>query len=146
MLLTALLYGWRTWFGWRESTLHTGTASPAFFAPGSTQLLQQVFNDLPNRVYWRDRELRFMGANQAFLRDFGLNDPEQLIGKTDTDLPELNKNKTLFARDQLTFEQESASGHQEVSLQMRDAQDTPRWVEHSSVPLYDEFGDVIGVL
>ncbi len=146
LLLAAVLYGWRTWQGRRESAVHTGTASPVFFAPGSTQLLQQVFNDLPNRVYWRDTELRFLGGNQAFLRDFGFNSPEEIIGKRDQDINILAENAELFVRDQLTLERCTASSNQEVSLPMHDANHQRRWVEHSSVPLYDEFGEVVGVL
>lgn len=146
LLLAAVLHGWRTWLGRRESEVHTGTASPVFFAPGSTQLLQQVFNDLPNRVYWRDTQLRFLGGNHAFMHDFGFKDPEDIIGKRDQDITILSENSELFIRDQLTLERCTASSNQEVSLQMHDAHNQLRWVEHSSVPLYDEFGDVVGVL
>ncbi len=146
LLVAAVIHGWFTWQGRRDSERHTGTASPVFFAPGSTQLLQQVFNDLPNRVYWRDTELRFLGGNQAFLRDFGFHHPQEIIGKRDQDIKLLADNAELFVRDQLTLERCTASGNQEVSLQMYDANNEPRWVEHSSVPLYDEFGAVVGVL
>ncbi|MCO4320126.1 response regulator [Aliidiomarina quisquiliarum] len=146
LLVAAVIYGWLTWQGRRDSELHTGTASPVFFSPGSTQLLQQVFNDLPNRVYWRDTELRFLGGNQAFLRDFGFQHPQEIIGKRDQDIKLLAENAELFVRDQLTLQRCTASGNQEVSLQMHDANNERRWIEHSSVPLYDEFGAVVGVL
>ncbi|MCC5855382.1 MAG: response regulator [Idiomarina sp.] len=153
LLLVSLLYGWRTWYGRRESTVHTATASPAFFAPGSTQLLQQVFNDLPNRVYWRDKDLRFLGANQAFLKDIGLTRPEELIGKRDEDITALSNTPDLLERDRMTFEQRLANCNRELVLQFGEHSDNPsvdineqRWVEHSCVPLYDEFGDIIGVL
>lgn len=145
LVLSAILHGWRTWQGRRESEVHTGTASPVFFAPSSTQLLQQVFNDLPNRVYWRDTQLRFLGGNQAFLRDFGFHLPEDIIGKSTVDIPLFIENNALFSRDQDTLSQCAASTSQEISLHIHTEQ-KPRWVEHSSVPLYNEFNEVIGVL
>lgn len=153
LLITAFVYGWQTWLGYRESTLNTGNAKPEFFSTSSTQLLQQVFSDLPNRVYWRDKELRFVGANPGFLRDFGLTSMQQLHGLTDTDLPLLAQNPELRERDQQTLQLKLAACNQEMRIQLNtDANtagpslDSTRWVEHSSVPLYDEYGDITGIL
>ncbi|WP_241971868.1 response regulator [Aliidiomarina taiwanensis] len=140
------MHGWFTWQGRKQSETHTATASPVFFAPSSTQLLQQVLNDLPNRVYWRDKNMQFLGGNQAFLNDFGFESPEDIIGKRIVDLPILEKNIDLFARDQEKLSRRSHDAYQEASVQMHNAANELRWVEHSSVPLYDELGEVIGVL
>lgn len=149
LLAMALVYGWQTWRGYRESTLNTGTAKPEFFSTSSTQLLQQVFNDLPNRVYWRDKNLQFVGANPGFLRDFGLTSVQELHGLTDADLPLLAQNPELRARDEQTLTQQIPSCNQEVRIQLNlddESLDNVRWAEHSSVPLYDEYGEVIGIL
>lgn len=153
LLVTAFVYGWQTWLGYRESTLNTGNAKPEFFSTSSTQLLQQVFSDLPNRVYWRDKELRFVGANPGFLRDFGLSSMHELHGLTDADLPLLAQNPELRERDQQTLQLQMAACNQEMRIQLNGNADTAgpsldntRWVEHSSVPLYDEYGEITGIL
>lgn len=146
LLLASLVYGWKTRAGWKDSEVHTATASPAFFAPSSTQLLQQVFNDLPNRVYWLDKELKFLGANQAFLKDFGFNQPEQIIGQETGVFEQFNTNQTLFNFKKEDLENEIIESPREVSLQITDAQQEKRWVEHSCVPLKSEYGEVIGFL
>ena len=153
LLITAFVYGWQTWLGYRESTLNTGNAKPEFFSTSSTQLLQQVFSDLPNRVYWRDKELRFVGANPGFLRDFGLSSMHELHGLTDADLPLLAQNPELRERDQQTLQLQMAACNQEMRIQLNGNADTAgpsldntRWVEHSSVPLYDEYGEITGIL
>ena len=153
LLITAFVYGWQTWLGYRESTLNTGNAKPEFFSTSSTQLLQQVFSDLPNRVYWRDKELRFVGANPGFLRDFGLSSMNELHGLTDADLPLLAQNPELRERDQQTLQLQMAACNQEMRIQLNGNADTAgpsldntRWVEHSSVPLYDEYGEITGIL
>ncbi|CUS48646.1 MAG: Signal transduction histidine kinase [Idiomarinaceae bacterium HL-53] len=146
LLLISILYGWRTRAGWRDSELHTATASPAFFAPSSTQLLQQVFNDLPNRVYWFDAELRFLGANQSFLSDFGFTSPEEIIGKKPSELNILQGSSALFELNSQSMEQLREREQQTLSLQIEGANGEKRWVEHSCVPLNSEYEETIGIL
>lgn len=37
-------------------------------------------------IFWKDREQRFLGANEAFLDFFGFHDVEEIVGKTDHEL------------------------------------------------------------
>ena len=46
-------------------------------------VLHTVVETLPLRVFWKDRECRYLGCNTAFARDAGFNDPAELIGKDD---------------------------------------------------------------
>ncbi|HWT72168.1 MAG TPA: EAL domain-containing protein, partial [Oxalicibacterium sp.] len=39
------------------------------------------------RIFWKDRDSRYLGCNMAFARDAGLAYTEQVIGKTDRDMP-----------------------------------------------------------
>ncbi|RTE87556.1 MULTISPECIES: response regulator [Gammaproteobacteria] len=146
LLLASLVYGWKTRSGWKDSELHTATASPAFFAPSSTQLLQQVFNDLPNRVYWFDQNMNFLGANQAFLKDFGFQQPEDIIGESVENFESFQANQALFNFTTEDLKNQDKNLPRELSLQITDANNQQRWVEHSCVPLYSEYGEVIGVL
>lgn len=50
-------------------------------------LLACILNTLPHSVFWKDAQGRYQGGNTAFLRDVGLGAPEELIGKTDSELP-----------------------------------------------------------
>ena len=103
----------------------------------SSQVLRQVFNDLPNRVYWRDTELNLIGANQAFLQDFGSLDAQSLA--------DLSANPTLLERDRATLEQQKPCPSAELQLSIAGADQT-RWVEHASAPLYNDDNELIGVL
>lgn len=148
LLLFNLLVGVRYWLQKRQIEVVTATASPEFFSSASTRLLQQIFNDLPNRVYWRDHQLRFVGANPGFLRDFGLQSVQELSGKTDADLPRLAANPSLLERDRQAFFAQLPACNQEleIRLQADNASQDSRWIEHSSVPLYDEQGNISGIL
>ena len=56
-------------------------------AQRSNQMLETVMDNIPQRIFWKDRESRYLGCNMAFARDAGLAYPEQVVGKTDDDLP-----------------------------------------------------------
>jgi PAS domain S-box-containing protein len=49
----------------------------------SQEILQAVLNSIPVRVFWKDRNLTYLGCNAPFARDAGLEKPEDIIGKTD---------------------------------------------------------------
>jgi diguanylate cyclase (GGDEF)-like protein/PAS domain S-box-containing protein len=42
---------------------------------------QALFNAIPNPVFYKDREGRYLGCNEAFSRFYGLS-PEDMVGKT----------------------------------------------------------------
>ncbi|MEZ5599589.1 MAG: PAS domain-containing protein [Candidatus Competibacteraceae bacterium] len=53
----------------------------------SRQMLQTILDNVPVRIFWKDRESRYLGANRLFLQDTRLAHLDDLRGKTDFDLP-----------------------------------------------------------
>ena len=49
----------------------------------SRQILEAVINTLPVRVFWKDKNLTFLGCNTLFAQDAGFEKPEEIIGKDD---------------------------------------------------------------
>jgi len=49
-------------------------------------MLKYVIAHVPHAIFWKDRQGRFVGANQNFLNDTGITTLAELIGKTDFDL------------------------------------------------------------
>jgi two-component system sensor histidine kinase/response regulator len=49
----------------------------------SRKLLQTIVDTAPLRVFWKDRESRYLGCNPAFARDAGKDGAADLIGKDD---------------------------------------------------------------
>ena len=49
-------------------------------------LLLTVIDTAPMRVFWKDRDLRYLGCNLAFARDAGMAHPQEVIGKDDYQL------------------------------------------------------------
>ena len=48
-------------------------------------LLRSLMDSVPDCIYFKDQESRFLRSNQAHTKLFGLPDPGQLVGKTDFD-------------------------------------------------------------
>ena len=48
-------------------------------------LLRTLMDNLPDTIYFKDRESRFTRINKALAKSFGLSDPAQGAGKTDFD-------------------------------------------------------------
>jgi diguanylate cyclase (GGDEF)-like protein/PAS domain S-box-containing protein len=49
----------------------------------SQQIIEGILNAIPARVFWKDKQLVFLGCNAAFARDAGFADPKDIIGKDD---------------------------------------------------------------
>ena len=49
----------------------------------SRQLIEGILDAIPVRVFWKDKNLVYLGCNAAFARDAGFADPKDVIGKDD---------------------------------------------------------------
>jgi len=107
-------------------------------------LLKTILESIPMRVFWKDRDLRYLGSNTAFATDAGLAGPEELIGKDDHQLAWREQAELYQADDRKVM----ASG--KVKLAYEEPQTTPDgnqiWLRTSKVPLRDRLDEVIGVL
>jgi PAS domain S-box-containing protein len=110
----------------------------------SKDLLQSVVDHVPVRVFWKDRDLRFLGANLLFATDAGVQNPNELAGKTDFEMVWKDQAELYRADDQAVME----SGL--PRLDHEEPQTTPDggtiWLSTSKVPLRDEQNRIIGIL
>ena len=49
----------------------------------SQQIIEGIINAIPVRVFWKDKNLVYLGCNAVFARDAGFADPKDIIGKDD---------------------------------------------------------------
>jgi PAS domain S-box-containing protein len=49
----------------------------------SRKMTEEIINAIPVRVFWKDRNLIYLGCNSEFARDAGFTDPKDVIGKDD---------------------------------------------------------------
>ncbi|MDF2693383.1 MAG: RsbR, positive regulator of sigma-B [Labilithrix sp.] len=107
-------------------------------------LLRAVLDAVPMRAFWKDRDSRYLGCNQAFADDAG-RPIDEIVGKTDYDMPWKKEESDSF----VSIDREiMASGkpryHFLESLLRGDG--TQSWVDTNKVPLKNERGEVIGIL
>jgi PAS domain S-box-containing protein len=106
--------------------------------------LQQIIDIVPIRVFWKDRDCRYLGCNPPFARDAGKNAPADLIGLDDFAMSWAEQADLYRADDR----QVMASG--QPRLNYEEPQTTPDdkllWLRSSKVPLRDAVGTVTGVL
>jgi len=110
----------------------------------SRNLLQTIIDTAPIRVFWKDRNLRYMGCNPAFAHDAGLGSTAQMVGKLDTELG-WRDHAEDYARDDRRV---MNSGMPKFSYD--EQQTTPGgrliWLRTSKVPLRNAANEVVGVL
>lgn len=110
----------------------------------SERFLNVVLNSIPTRVFWKNKDLVFIGANQHAAADVGFSSPSDLIGKTDYDLLDKNSADMYVEDDRQVMAQDTGKLFFEEKQVFKDG--TTRWVLTSKVPLKDESGKIIGIL
>jgi PAS domain S-box-containing protein len=110
----------------------------------SEHMLQEVLNTIPVRVFWKDREFRYLGCNRLFARDAGLQSEADIVGKTDFDLPWTEQTEAYREDDaQVMASRQSKLNFEEP----QDQSDGARvWLETSKIPLLNAEDEVFGVL
>lgn len=110
----------------------------------SPDLLVQVLDALPVRIFWKDRNSLFMGCNQRFAEDAGISDPREFIGKSDFYF--YHPDQAAAFRDddaQVMFNGVPRVG---IVEKLTHADGRVIWLETNKFPLRDESGAIIGVL
>ncbi len=107
-------------------------------------MLQLVLDHIPERVFWKDLEGRYLGCNKACAGDAGVPTPEAILGKTDYDV-DWRASADAYRGDDVEVMKTGKAkiGYEEP---MTGADGTRRWLRTSKAPLYGPAGNVIGVL
>ena len=107
-------------------------------------MLQVVLNNIPSRVYWKDKDNRYLGCNKSFANDARLASPDDIHGKTDFDLP-WEKSASLYRDDDQLI---MTSGQPRLSFEETQTTSSGKiiWRELSKIPLIKPDGTVYGIL
>jgi PAS domain S-box-containing protein len=111
----------------------------------SQTMFNKVLDSLPQSIFWKDRESRYLGCNRVFAAAAGMDDPAQIVGKTDYDLPWPREEADAYrADDRDVIESGQTKRHIIEPLQQADG--ARLWIDTSKAPLIDENGQPFGVL
>ena len=107
----------------------------------SERLLRTILDLLPQRVFWKDRDGRYMGCNSNFLKDAGMS---EVVGLTDYDMP--------WTREEAAYYRSCDAAVMDANTPEIDLVETQRsangliWLITSKMPLRDDNGEAIGVI
>ena len=100
---------------------------------------------MPDRIYAKDRQSRFILANRAVARLMGKKGPDELIGKTDFDFYPPEMAAEFMEVERKIFQ----TGEPLIALEQFTPNlhtGEPEWTQTTKVPLRDFEGEVIGLV
>ncbi|MGB3403274.1 MAG: AAA family ATPase [Microcoleaceae cyanobacterium] len=111
----------------------------------SQELLKSVLDNIPQLIFWKDRESVFLGCNQNAAKVVGLNSPAEIVGKTDYDMPStLEQTESYLQSDREVIESGKAKLRFVEPHQQADGKQA--WIETNKIPLRDTNGEMYGIL
>jgi diguanylate cyclase (GGDEF)-like protein/PAS domain S-box-containing protein len=110
------------------------------------QLLRTLMDTIPDAIYAKDLESRFIFGNVAVARIMGAATPQDLLGKTDFDFYPAEQAAQFFAAEQVIIRAGKALiDHEEVINADRPGGEI-RWHSSTKVPLRDSDGELSGIV
>lgn len=110
----------------------------------SRQRLRTVLDNIPQRVFWKDRASTYLGCNRAFALDAGFTDSEAAVGQTDFDAIWRDQAELYRADNRKVMETGEAKLNYEEPQQSLDGR--ALWLKTNKIPLRDADGKITGVL
>ena len=98
-----------------------------------------ILDNIPNLVWLKDQEGRFLSVNQPFA-NLTNKRKEEIIGKTDFEIWEKHQAQRHIQQDQEILN----SGKQKLTEELLKLGQDHKWVETFKAPVFDENGVIIG--
>ena len=107
------------------------------------EMLQMIMDNMPEFIFWKDKYSRIIGCNRNYAYAMGFENPDEIIGKTEFDLPMPREQaEDSFQRDVEVMR----CGIPEYHVMESRVQEGDRiWVDTNRVPLFSD-GEVAGIL
>lgn len=108
------------------------------------ELLDAFLEHIPDNVFFKDRDSRFVRVSRAMANYFGLADPAQAVGKADSDFFTSEHAKQALADEQEIIR----TGEPKIGIEENETWHDGResWVLTTKVPLKDRRGQIIGTM
>jgi|WetSurMetagenome_2_1015567.scaffolds.fasta_scaffold27346_2 PAS domain S-box-containing protein len=108
-------------------------------------LLRNLIDNVPDRIYAKDAEGRFIICNEAMIRRMGMTRMTELVGKSDFDFLPREMAQRFRADEQAILQSGIPMINREEPLSSEDGTIT-RWNLATKVPLLDKQGNTIGIV
>ncbi|MBI9038591.1 MAG: PAS domain-containing protein [Bacteroidales bacterium] len=106
-------------------------------------LLKALMDNIPDHIYFKDVNSRFIIINNSLAKIFNISTPAQAVGKTDFDYFTDEHARSAFDIEQTII----STGQSIVGIEEKETwADSPdSWVSTTKLPLRDENGNIIGI-
>lgn len=108
------------------------------------ELMHLLMQNMPDTIYFKDREARFTRINDAKAKNLGLNSPDEAIGKTDLDYFKGSIAREAYEDDMNIIRTGKAIIGKEEKLTYKDGAE--RWVSATKVPVSNKEGEITGLI
>ena len=105
-------------------------------------LMDTLLNNLPEYIYFKDKESKFIKNSLSLARIFGFSDAKEIIGKSDFDFFADEHARPAFEDEQKIIK----TGKPIINLIEKEVKKdgSVTWASTSKMPLYDKQGKIIG--
>ncbi len=110
----------------------------------SREMLDSVIDNIPQLIYWKDKNLTYLGCNQNYAFVNNVEDPDFIVGKTDENLPWAKANLKLIQENEKRVMNNNQSEEKIESWILHNG--SKAWFEINRVPLHNLEGDIVGIL
>jgi len=109
----------------------------------SKELLRKVLDNIPTKVFWKDKNSKFLGLNATSLKELNVDNESMVIGKSDFDLHHI-KDAEKYRADELAVMKSGEPKLNYIESQIRNGK------EHSYIssklPFFNANKEVIGII
>lgn len=107
-------------------------------------MLNTIINSIPQAIFWKNRESRYLGCNKRFAEDGGFLTPEEVVDKSDDDFPW----KDLAEKYRRDDKEVMDSGIPKYNIleKIIFSSGDNRWLMTSKMPMFNNIGKVIGMI
>ena len=105
-------------------------------------LMNMLMDNVPDHIYFKDKESRFIRMNKSLAMSFKLRDPAEAVGKTDFDFFTEQHARPAFEDEQKIIR----TGQPIIGLEEKETwpDGSETWVTTTKMPLRDKEGEIIG--
>ncbi|MFW9823587.1 MAG: PAS domain S-box protein [Candidatus Thorarchaeota archaeon] len=109
------------------------------------EMLEVVINNIPQLIYWKDRNLTYLGCNANFAVINGLDNPHAIHGRSDKELKWVSKNLDYIREQEFKVMSNDSPEYNLIELYELSNRNQV-WYEVNRIPLHDLRGKVVGIL
>jgi two-component system aerobic respiration control sensor histidine kinase ArcB len=105
--------------------------------------LDDILKNLPGHVYWKDKNGAYLGCNDLQAIDLGFSNGQEIIGKTDADIPQYKRIAADLRKNDVKC---MTTGKSIVAEEWGIVDGKEAVMLSQKIPLRDDDGNIVGVL